>query len=143
VVDLALRSLLFGGADDDDLIGAAGDDILFGGYGDDTLPGAAGNDLLVGGSGADRLVGSAGHDILIAGSLSGGLTIAAIEEILAEWVGVRQPDNNTESSITDDSYIQSAADRLTGGSGDDWFIVSEDDKITDLKAQGDHMTIVS
>lgn len=64
---------IYGGADDDALVGDtranvmhgdAGDDTLSGGGGADTLIGGLGDDLLFGGSGANVLYGGAGADIL-------------------------------------------------------------------------------
>jgi Ca2+-binding RTX toxin-like protein len=53
---------LFGGAGNDALAGASGDDQLFGGAGNDVLNGKGGNDLLFGGAGNDVLTGGSGDD---------------------------------------------------------------------------------
>jgi hypothetical protein len=69
----SVAGLINGGAGDDRLSGAAGndtlnggdgDDDLFGGAGDDLLNGGDGDDLVVGGKGVDTLNGDAGDDLL-------------------------------------------------------------------------------
>ncbi|TAK86930.1 MAG: hypothetical protein EPO20_05580 [Betaproteobacteria bacterium] len=67
---------LYGGPDDETLIGFAGNDNLFGDDGNDTLLGNGGNDTLTGFNGDDALYGGAGDDTLLGGTgddlLSGG-----------------------------------------------------------------------
>ena len=145
LIDLALTSMLHGGEGNDELIGAAGDDLIFGGLGNDKLTGAAGNDFLVGGSGADRIVGSAGHDILVAGQVACHFTDEALRQIMAEWAANKEPDDGLAENVLDETLGEEGFDMLTGSSGSDWFIVSEDDKITDFKKQnkdGDVVTTI-
>ncbi|WP_298192283.1 hypothetical protein [Novosphingobium sp.] len=59
------QAILLGGAGDDVLTGARGNDLLDAGDGADTLTGGAGNDRLDGGSGADAMAGGAGDDTYI------------------------------------------------------------------------------
>ncbi len=68
---------LYGGSDNDTLLGFAGNDSLFGGDGNDTLfsnagddsiSGNNGDDTLEGGAGDDRLSGGAGSDVLYGGA---------------------------------------------------------------------------
>jgi Ca2+-binding RTX toxin-like protein len=143
LVDLALTSMLHGGEGDDVLIGGAGDDLIFGAAGDDHLTGAAGNDFLVGGDGADRIVGSAGHDVLVAGDVACNFTDEALRAIGAAWAASKTVED-TVDDILDEAVIDANFDMLTGGSGADWFIVSEGDKVTDFKTQkkdGDVLTV--
>jgi Ca2+-binding RTX toxin-like protein len=69
---------LAGGDGDDELSGAAQNDLLEGGGGNDKLSAAEGNDMLRGGAGADQFLGSYGNDIFYAddgaadASLNGG-----------------------------------------------------------------------
>lgn len=56
---------IFGGADNDALLGNGGDDVLQGGLGLDTLFGGAGNDRLTGDLGKDALSGGLGADVFI------------------------------------------------------------------------------
>jgi Ca2+-binding RTX toxin-like protein len=58
---------LTGGAEDDTLNGAAGNDVIDAGAGDDLLLGDAGNDTLRGGRGRDELDGDVGDDVLVGG----------------------------------------------------------------------------
>ena len=64
----SVRTLLEGGAGDDQLLGSSGRDILVGGAGNDTLDGAGGRDWLRGGDGNDHLHGGAGRDRIDGGS---------------------------------------------------------------------------
>lgn len=56
-----------GGAGNDRLFSAGGDDILFGGSGDDRLNGNSGDDILFGGTGTNELDGGAGSDTYLVG----------------------------------------------------------------------------
>ena len=85
-----------GGSGDDSITGGAGADTLTGNLGNDTIKSAAGNDSLYGGGGADVLTDAGGVS-----SLSGG----AGNDTLDGGDG--------------------ANDSLTGGTGDDTFIISQ------------------
>jgi len=82
----------------DTLEGGAGDDHVTGGAGDDVLTGGDGNDTLVGNAGDDALYGRAGDDRLDAGPG---------RDALAGGIG--------------------APDTLTGGPGDDRFLLPKSD----------------
>ncbi|PZW45705.1 hemolysin type calcium-binding protein [Humitalea rosea] len=99
------RDLADGGQGRDTLLGGAGRDALFGGDGEDSLDGGEDEDLLIGGAGADRLLGGAGADLLIGGWPDRGDPAVA---------GVRPLDT------------------LTGGSGEDVFVVNNDAHVTDM-----------
>ena len=161
--DLEVVAWLFGGQGADDLRGGKGDDLLVGGDGDDMLAGNQGRDLLIGGLGADRIVGNAGEDILVAGATLYDRNVVALSAIMAEW----RSANDFETRVAhimgpvgglNGSYFfnadaangpvtvfdEDAQDRLTGGSGSDWFLANLNgdgvwDKITDLKV-GDEFT---
>ncbi len=62
------RDHLYGDNGNDHLSGGLGGDKLIGGSGIDVLNGGAGNDVLKGGNGADHLVGNGGSDGLYGGS---------------------------------------------------------------------------
>lgn len=144
LIDLALMSLIHGGDGNDLLDGGASSDLIFGGRGDDILVGGAGNDLLLGGMGADRIVGSAGHDILVAGDVPSRFTDAALREISAAWAATKTV-NEEEDDVLDEAAIDASFDMLTGGSGADWFIIGDGDRITDLKKlnkDGDVVTVL-
>ncbi len=137
-----------GGEGNDTITGGAGNDVIFGDLGNDTLTGNAGNDVLVGGSGSDRLVGSAGHDLLISGELmgdhnGGAYDYAALRAIDDSWAASWSVDSDLESTSGDVLDESGSADRLTGSSGHDWFILGSTDKITDIKSttkDGDKIT---
>lgn len=58
---------VYGGDDNDSIMGTKGNDSLYGDDGDDWLNGWFGNDLLLGGRGADNLHGNDGNDTLTGG----------------------------------------------------------------------------
>lgn len=134
LVDLAFPSMLDGGDGDDWLEGGAGEDLIFGRAGADTLIGASGNDFLIGGVGSDRIVGSAGHDILVAGEVVSSFTELDLRRILGDWAADFADDDGASDDILDETVVgDTEYDKLTGSAGHDWFILSADDKITDLK----------
>lgn len=129
---------LRGGRGNDRIDGLEHDDLLEGGYGRDTLLGRAGNDTLRGNDGADVLDGGTGDDLLDGGrgvdtaayafgSASAGVEFDASSlgtgtTTLADGLG----GQDTLSSIERLHVHGSAyADRLTGGSGDDYLMGSE------------------
>ena len=59
--------LIQGAGGNDILLGGAGHDLLFGEWGNDRLSGGDGDDVLAGGLGADRLTGGAGLDVFVFG----------------------------------------------------------------------------
>jgi hypothetical protein len=133
LVDVALAALVSGGGGNDVLIGAAGDEILLGGGGVDELVGASGDDFLLGGLGADRLVGAAGHDVLFADDLDCYYSYDRLRAILDDWKDDHEVAASTIDVLFENSILDDAFDQLTGSSGDDWFLVDEDDVITDDK----------
>ncbi|WP_185962260.1 Hint domain-containing protein [Palleronia caenipelagi] len=65
---------IFGGINDDILLGAGGDDSIVGGGGDDSIDGGTGQDTITGGDGADTLSGGAGADLFLGAGLNDGAT---------------------------------------------------------------------
>ena len=142
---------LFGGAGDDELDGGAGNDLLSGGEGNDTLIGGEGVDVLMGGLGADSLDGGAGDDLLVADETLFDNDLASAALIHAEWTsGSSYSDridhlNGTLAGGLNGAVLlttgvggtvtsDGAADTLTGGTEDDWFIYDfVDDMVTDLE----------
>ena len=152
-----LNVIIDGGLGNDKLHGGAGNDILLGGDGDDEITGGDGADILIGGPGSDRLVGGWGDDILVSDqttyesdeSQNKLPKIEGLDAIQAEWLSEKdyverlnnitgndpQPDrlNNDfflgfSLTVWDDSQ----ADKLTGGRGTDWFLLSGDDWAMDI-----------
>ncbi|AZL57529.1 hypothetical protein EI545_00915 [Tabrizicola piscis] len=94
-------------ADDDSVLGGAGNDTLIGGFGDDLLDGGADNDVLDGGFGNDTLLGGTGND-----SLSGGAGDDTLD-------GGADDDDLFGGRGNDLLLGDSGADSIEGGAGDD------------------------
>lgn len=137
---LKVPAMLDGGAGNDRLKGAAGNDLLLGGPGNDSLNGHTGNDVLIGGLGADQIQGGPGDDLLIAGTTSFDAHPAALASLLAAWSGPGSYEQRTAAiqagmtplvvggsapTVFDDG----AVDRLNGESGLDWFFAGVGDAI--------------
>ena len=104
---------IWGGADNDQINGGGGNDILEGEGGNDAIDGGLGNDLILGGDDNDRLNGSSGADHLEGGNgddqMNGG-------------PGTAEPGEDTPES-------QDLADSLIGGAGSDALAGGYDDDI--------------
>jgi Ca2+-binding RTX toxin-like protein len=138
-----------------------------GGGGSDTINGQAGNDSLDGGSGADVMVGSTGNDLYIvddAGDAvleSGGggsdTVLVSVTYALPDNVedlvltGSQDLDGsgnllanhltgNSGSNVLDGGL---AIDTMQGGAGDDFYIATRGDVITENAAQGTDTVVVS
>ena len=149
------NDLLFGGDGNDELSGNAGNDVLVGGDGEDELDGGIGTDILIGGLGSDNLSGGGGGDLLIGARTAYDNNASALSAVVAEWSSSRsyvdrianlrgvgtgtRANGNTflkasgpQATIFEDT----ASDKLTGGSGRDWFFAklsgSKKDKINNL-----------
>ena len=149
------NDLLFGGDGNDELSGNAGNDVLVGGDGDDELDGGIGSDVLIGGLGSDDLQGGGGGDLLIGTRTAYDNNASALLAVVAEWSSSRsyadrianlrgvgtgtRANGNTflktsgpQATIFEDA----ASDKLTGGSGRDWFFAklsgNKKDKINNL-----------
>ena len=92
---------LYGGADDDVIVGGTGNDELHGEDGRDILNAGVGDDILIAGNGRDILLGGEGNDSLYGGLASDLLEAGDGNDILAGGEG---------------------ADVLRGGLGSDIFI---------------------
>jgi len=157
-----LNVVIDGGSGNDKLHGGAGNDILLGGDGDDEITGGDRADILLGGLGIDRLVGGWGDDILVsdqtayeADVLQNKLTeTEGLAAIQAEWLSGKdyfeRLDNITGSDpqpdrLNNDFFLEfgltvwddGQADKLTGGRGKDWFLLSGDDWGTDIGGDDD------
>jgi len=157
-----LDAIIDGGSGDDKLHGGAGNDILLGGEGDDQITGDGGADILIGGLGSDRLVGGTGDDILVSDqtvyesdeSQNKLLETKDLAGIQAEWLSGKDyferldniTGNNPRPDRLNDGYFlrlgltvwdDGQADKLTGGSGKDWFLFSSDDWAVDIGGDDD------
>jgi subtilase family serine protease len=109
--------------------------LLDGGDGNDTqsAAGSTAADILIGGAGKDVLTGGAGSDLLIGDRTQVEADLAALASLLATWTSNASYADRIAAllaggsgtpalgatSILDDQQ----SDQLTGGSGQDWFIV--------------------
>jgi Ca2+-binding RTX toxin-like protein len=138
----------------DRIAGEAGDDLLYGEGGDDLMEGGAGNDGLSGGFGNDNLQGGAGDDTYIA--VDAGDTVveaagAGTDTILTQdaaysLAGLANVENLTGSYIDQNLTGNGAAnlidgqlgaDTMTGGGGNDVYMVdNEGDRVVEAAGAG-------
>jgi Ca2+-binding RTX toxin-like protein len=127
-----------GGDDNDTLTGETGNDYLFGDFGDDSLNGGVGDDVMGGGAGNDLYWVSSANDIVTEYSNEGVDTVRS----LVSWVAGSHEENlyllGTAANATGNNLVnfiygnasnnildgQGGADRLTGGGGDDTYIIN-------------------
>ena len=149
-----VKAEVHGGAGNDVITGGTSDDVLWGDAGDDFIQGGTGNDVVIGGAGNDRIYGDAGDDILVAGEFIanshngtenyGYSVLRAICDAWAAGSGgaagaaAADPDLATPA---DDVSDTTTGERLTGGSGKDWFIASAGD-IIDALSGGDFLQTI-
>jgi Ca2+-binding RTX toxin-like protein len=105
---------------DKDLVGGPGNDGVVGGRGSDTAIGGSGNDFVQGERGSDRVVGKEGRDYL-----DGGLGSDHI-------VGEEGTD-----LLFDGPFEDTSKETLSGGDGDDIFVVNNRRPTRDLVLCGD------
>ena len=117
--------MLYGGNQDDVLVGGAGNDKLYGendadqldgGLGNDRLDGGAGDDMLSGGEGNDTLYGRDGADQLDGGLGNDSLDGGAGDDILSGGEG---NDKILAGAGNDVIYADAGDDRVDAGEGDD------------------------
>jgi len=128
---------LFGGEDNDALVGGKRDSLLVGEDGNDLLLAGKGFDVLIGGLGNDLLVAQHGQDLLISGTTTYDADDDALAEIFLLWTGhgsYQQRINRLRPLLNVNTVLDDGAiDLLAGGQGQDWFWSSDDDWIVDLK----------
>lgn len=139
------NDVIYGGDGADLLKGDDGDDTLIGGLGLDNLQGNAGNDYLDGGAGKDRMSGGAGDDTYIVDVAADTVTELAnegtdtVRTALAAYTLGANLENlvylgtgnfaGTGNALNNRLVGGTGADTLTGGAGDDTYVV---DNIGDL-----------
>jgi hypothetical protein len=141
---------------------------VIGSIANDVLTAGSDRSILIGGGGADQLFGGSGEDLLIAGTTDytqpGNLNLAALDAIIQEW---NRPDLGFDDRMSDLAtgsnslglpvknvaegmlilltsntvHDDLAADTLTGGNGQDWFIIGANDQINNRKP-GDAVTMI-
>jgi len=120
--------LAFAEAGDDVIVGSEQDNVLFGGQGEDALFGEGGWDQLFGESGDDTLVGGSGDDDLI---LQAGSDLAfgqAGDDYFAD-----------DGNIADQTGL---VDIMSGGSGDDFFAVTQGVNLVEMGEGADVAYVV-
>jgi subtilisin family serine protease/methionine-rich copper-binding protein CopC len=143
---------IYGGAGNDTLSDAGGDDILVGGDGNDVINAAQGRDILIGGSGADNLDGGPDDDLLVPTATAHDANRQALVAIQQEW---RRTDTyahrvanilgtggggangsfqfNTATVIDDN-----VSDSMQGSSGTNWFFSRRTGGNADVISGGVH-----
>ena len=123
------NNVLSGNSGNDSLFGNGGNDILSGGFGNDTLFGGLDNDFLFGDPGNDSLIGGSGNDSLFGYSGNDSL--------------LGDSGNDTLQGYKASS--QGELDTLTGGTGEDIFVLGKNGFVTEIGYIGDdtlgHATI--
>ena len=106
---------------DKNLVGGPGNDGVVGGIGSDTVLGGSGDDFVLGDYGSDRaVVGGAGKDIVLGSR--------GADRIVGEESG----DLLIDGDLDDSSWI----DVLSGGDGDDIFVVGNGHAVRDIASCG-------
>jgi len=130
---------LDGLAGNDRLDGGADSDILLGRGDDDQLDGGPGRDLLFGGLGSDSVSGGDDADIVIGATVLYEGDFETLDMILASWTSndiygsriaaIESPgfagflDAPSQFSRQNSVYDDFRVDTLSGGNGEDWFIL--------------------
>ncbi|QEY62027.1 heme peroxidase [Metapseudomonas lalkuanensis] len=147
--------LFTGGAGNDTLIGAAGDDVMNGGAGNDTLSGGAGNDILNGGTGADSMSGGTGNDTFYVDNVLDSVNEAAGAGV--DMVRTTLASYNLGANVENLAYIGSSNftavgnglanviagavgnDTLSGGGGDDTLVGVDGNDVLNGNTGADRM----
>ena len=142
--------VLLGGSGNDEFHGEEGDDLLDGAEGNDLLYGDAGNDTLIGGPGADSMFGGTGDDLYrIDGSDSisenANEGIDTVEAAISFTLGANFENltlvgsagiDGTGNSLANVLVGNDAANRLSGGTGNDIYYVGAGDTVVEASNGG-------
>ena len=149
------RPVIEGTEQNDVLTGTVGDDVLVGLGGNDQISGLAGNDLLNGNAGADVLRGGTGHDTFVIDE-SGDLAIEEMNEgtdtvqsSISYTLGANLENlmlvdpstgsgqvNGTGNALDNVLTGSSAANVLSGGEGNDTYVIGTGDTVVELAGEG-------
>jgi Ca2+-binding RTX toxin-like protein len=133
--------LIYGGQGNDTASGGGGNDRMFGDKGDDVLLAGAGDDEVSGGEGNDDLNGNQGNDVLNGNEGDDTVRGGQGNDIVRGGAG----NDDVFGDKGADTLIPDAGDRVTGGEGDDIFLLvrgngafnpAEAGNITDFRADG-------
>ncbi|NJM28555.1 MAG: hypothetical protein HC856_10790 [Pseudanabaena sp. RU_4_16] len=111
---------LFGTERNDNIFGAKGNDLIFGLAGKDMIQGNLGDDFIIGGAGNDTVCGGRGSDI-VRGGKDDDLLYGDLGNDFVR--GDKGNDTLTGVSISSNNFGTGEADILTGGDGDDLFVL--------------------
>ena len=134
------------GAGSDRIESGAGNDTIMGGAGNDYLDGGVGNDMMYGGEGDDSYIVDSLGDVIVELALSGNDSVqAGITYSLANVANVERlyltgsaAINATGNALDNTLYghLNSAANILTGGLGNDLYVLDLGDSAVELLDQG-------
>ncbi|MFB3884943.1 MAG: calcium-binding protein [Thermodesulfobacteriota bacterium] len=156
-IDFDLFDIQLGTAGNDNLTGGPNDTLLMGESGSDILNGDGGNDLINGGAGTDTLIGGYGDDTYIVDDLSDAITEAIGEGADRVFSSVTFSLGSNIENLTLTGICQinatgnelnnvlsgnSVANVLTGGRGDDSYIIGPGDMVIENPDEGTD-TIIS
>ncbi len=142
---------LVGTEDTDYFYGSVMNDTLLGLSGDDILSGGAGNDTLDGGTGADSMTGGAGNDLFVVDNVSDVVTEQAgqgadtVQSSLTYALGANLENltltgsaaiNGTGNALSNVLIGNSAANVLSGGAGNDTYVVGVGDTVVEAASAG-------
>ncbi|VEP11264.1 Type I secretion target GGXGXDXXX repeat protein domain protein (fragment) [Hyella patelloides LEGE 07179] len=140
------KDTLNGGEGNDRLLGQWGDDTINGNEGNDTIQGNSSNDLLFGGEGSDRIFGQWGNDSINGGSGRDRLFGQWGNDTLNAGVGndyvtggngndaLSGADGNDtligiETNSSESNFGLAELDTLSGGAGEDTFVLGDSDRV--------------
>jgi Ca2+-binding RTX toxin-like protein len=141
-------AFVFGGFGNDSITGGGGADVLQGQDGDDVITGGAGRDILIGGDGTDKMDGGADDDVLLPGDFISNIKNTSFSSLQKEWSRT-DADYATRVNhlmngggfnvvkLNGSTCFSSTVlmDTVTGGTGQDFFLVAKSgDIITDAEA---------
>jgi Ca2+-binding RTX toxin-like protein len=145
------NDVLTGGSGNDEFHGGDGDDILDGGDGNDLLFGDWGNDILLGGNGADSLFGGMGDDLFRVDSAADQVSENAnegtdtVESAITYTLGANLENltligsaviDGTGNTLANILVGNDAANKLTGGAGNDTYYIGAGDTIVEASSGG-------
>ncbi|MCA9126093.1 MAG: hypothetical protein KDB22_03370 [Planctomycetales bacterium] len=145
------NDILIGSDANNVLLGMDGNDVIVGLGGDDILDGGAGQDILIGGLGVDLLQGGGGDDLIIANRTTYDTNLTALQAFGSEWTNAALTyearvdrirtgvgPNGTYRLNTSTVFDDAAVDTVFGQDDRDWIFATLSgasvDQLLDLAA---------